>query len=361
MSENTKIEWADSSWNPWIGCTKVSPGCMNCYAEVQTFTRAQRALGKELWGSGKPRHRTSAAMWKQPVKWNENALLRSCVNCKKTFTGKSELASHNGVLCCPTCLTNGQPCELAHRQSRLRVFPSMCDWLDEEVPIEWLADFLRLIYETPHLDWLLLTKRPENFAWRVLEVLAHVEKIRGDWPDREPETDFGSWLNEWTRTDGDGAPANVWVGTSVEDQTRANERIPELLRIPAKVRFLSVEPLLGPVALNSIVTPDAALHFSALETGALVPAHVDWVIVGGESGPKARVCSFDWIRPVVRDCRGAGVPVFVKQLGGNYFDGGRVPLKHKKGGDMEEWPEDLRVREFPGDEPQRRRDAEVGR
>lgn len=294
MSIETKIEWADHTFNPWIGCTKVSPGCLHCYAERETRPRVLRARGVETWGHGAPRQRTSEATWKQPQAWNREA---------------------------------------AREKVRPRVFPSMCDPFDWEVPVEWLADYLRLIYETPHLDWLLLTKRPHKWESRMAQVC---DSLNVEWP-REVK----QWIVDWR----DGVmPANVWMGTSVEDQRRAVGRIPELLAIPARVRFLSVEPLLEEVELGIL-------------------EGINWVIVGGESGPKARECAVEWVRAVARLCCSYGVPCFVKQLGkvavsqecGLDTDRGlngkmqthSLGLKHPKGGDMSEWPEDLRVRQFP--------------
>ncbi len=321
MSENTKIEWADHSWNPWIGCTKVSPGCLNCYAEHSTPTRVHRAQGRELWGKGASRQRTSAAYWKQPVKWNKIPCEEWEVNgCSKPGCGYAD----------------GKPCiRCGLIVTRKRVFPSLCDWLDDEVPIEWLADFLKVIHDTPNIDWLLLTKRPENFQKRI-------EQAWGAFPIPDP---MRVYLSKWFTGE---APANVWVGTSVEDQTRADKRVPELLRIPAKVRFMSVEPLLCAVDLDLVErNHKGELH---------------WVIVGGESGPKSRPCNVGWIRDIVRQCKAAGVPCFVKQLGakleitpqGYDPETGRPQpamrqwgIHHPKGGEPSEWPEDLRLREFP--------------
>jgi protein gp37 len=226
-----------------------------------------------------------------------------------------------------------------------RVFcASLADWLDDEVPIEWLADLLKLIHDTPNLDWLLLTKRPQNWRPRLKEAGEFIAKRRGH-GDIELVMFVVNWL-----VDG-SAPENVWIGTSVEDQQRANERIPELLNIPARIRFLSVEPMLG------------FINFSAV-----VLKNIQQVIFGGESGAKARVCNVDWIRDGVTQCRDAGAKVFVKQMGSNVIWSGcsgpgqhwpnvktedtgsgnwSVRLCDKKGGDMAEWPEDLRVREFP--------------
>ena len=263
MAENSKIEWCDHTFNPWIGCTKVSAGCANCYAEAMMDSRLKRVI----WGKGNPRKRTGEANWKKPLKWDSDA-------------GKSG--------------------------KRPRVFcASLADWLDDEVPISWLADLLDLIRSTPNLDWLLLTKRLENWTDRIMAVMAHVEghsNTEEDWRRVEnscPDTDLGYWLNEWFMN----PPSNVWIGTSVENQETADKRIPELLKIPAKVRFLSCEPLLGPVDLM-----DAQ--------GYWVAPLVDWVICGGESGPKARPMHPDWARSLRDQCRAADVPVFFKQWSG---------------------------------------------
>jgi protein gp37 len=309
MSANTKIEWCDHTFNPWIGCTKVSPGCANCYAEGES-----RRRGWSEWGKGRERYRTSASYWKQPLIWNR----------KQTPNAQG-----------PT--SNIQP--------RQRVFcASLADWLDEEVPIAWLADLLGLIYATPNLDWLLLTKRPEGFEARIsacAESKFASMRIAAGWRAGYP-------------------PHNVWVGTSVEDQDRANERIPLLLQIPAAIHFLSCEPLLGKINLGG---PFNGPQRFPLGMG------IRWVIVGGESGPKARACRVEWIRDIVKQCQQCRcweVAVFVKQLGARivaeesefptvhieYLDGQNqvksFRLCDRKGGDPEEWPEDLRVRQFPG-------------
>jgi protein gp37 len=301
MGANSKIEWTDHTWNPWIGCTKVSPGCAHCYAEGESKRR-----GWAQWGKGKERHRTSANYWKQPLAWNAKAEVR-----------------------------------IKKDERRRRVFcASLADWLDDEVPIEWFIDLLYLIDQTPNLDWLLLTKRPENFEPRMQEALSALGHC-------------GGWIDGF-------APENVWIGTSVEDQKRADERIPLLLGIPAKIRFLSCEPLLAQVTLT-MLHYDGITNVNALEGrhGVIQPmrgecAKVDWVIVGGESGPGARPCNVEWIRGIVAQCKAASTPVFVKQLGANirvlnkafgFID--TVKLHDRKGGDPSEWPADLRLREFP--------------
>lgn len=134
--KNTNIEWCDHTFNPWIGCTKVSPGCAHCYAE----TRDKRFTGGIHWGRGAPRNRTSPSNWNEPIKWN-NGAAKLAANCSQAFEYPSR---------------------------RPRVFcASLADWLDDEVPIKWLADLLDLIRDTPNLDWLLLTKRPQNWEKRM--------------------------------------------------------------------------------------------------------------------------------------------------------------------------------------------------
>jgi len=278
MAENSKIEWCDHTFNPWEGCTKVSPGCANCYAEARN-ARFSGGMAT-LWGKGKPRRRTSAANWRQPLKWNR--------------AEEGVMVSHAEFV------ANRRP----------RVFcASLADWLDDEVPVEWLADLLDLIRRTPNLDWLLLTKRPENWDRRVYEV--RIAAMKGDTARDDAIYAFtDSWMIG-------SAPGNVWIGTSVEDQQRADERIPHLLRIPARVRFLSCEPLLGPVKLTTIIKDGIgrdALRVNDASMGE-PERHVDWVICGGESGPGARPMRPDWARSLRDQCAAAGVAFFFKQWG----------------------------------------------
>ena len=167
----------------------------------------------------------------------------------------------------------------------------------------------------------------------------------------------GKWQNEWTNGN---PPPNVWIGASVEDQARADERIPELLKIPATVHWLSCEPLIGPINLEkagaifwdtegNLEDPNPTLRRDFLRS------EIAWCVVGGESGRNARPCSIEWIRDIVRQCKSSGVPCFVKQIGSNPMSDKITAMnyqwlqnvRHPKGGDMAEWPEDLRVREFP--------------
>lgn len=286
--KNTEISWCDHTFNPWTGCAKVSPGCLNCYAEGW----AKRS-GIVKWGG--PRRRTTASNWNEPRKWNRDA--------------QAALAAHSDE--CAKDMSYGQHVK---PPARPRVFcASLADWLDDEVPVEWLADLLELIAATPDLDWLLLTKRPQNFAARTQAV----SQLSG----RQASIlamQWGGWGN---------TPPNVWVGTTVEDQQRADERIPALLKIPARVRFLSCEPLLGPVNLTVIINNGLGRDALRVDDASMgdPERHVDWVICGGESGPGARPMHPDWARSLRDQCAAAGVAFHFKQWGGvNKKEAGRI-------------------------------------
>jgi protein gp37 len=259
--QNSKIEWTDHTFNPWWGCIKVSPGCEHCYAE----TWAKR-YGHDVWGSAKttPRRMISETYWKQPIKWNK--------------------AAENA----------GQ---------RKRVFcASMADVFEDHPQLaEPRARLLQLIHDTPWLDWLLLTKRPEGWSDRLHEV------------GRQTHHDGADMLaSQWL--DGD-APANVWMGTSVENQEQAERRIPYLLKVPASVRFLSCEPLLGAVDLEPFLQYPPFHESYKMTFGDNEWRGIDWVICGGESGPGARPMHPDWARSLRDQCVEADVPYFFKQWG----------------------------------------------
>jgi protein gp37 len=242
MGENTKIEWATHTFNPWTGCTKVSPACDHCYAEGW----AKRS-GMVEWGPGKSRRRTSAANWKDPLKWNRQA-------------------AETGV--------------------RPRVFcASLADVFDNEVPDQWRRDLWALIRSTPNLDWLIVTKRIGN-ATRMLPA---------DW--------------------GEGWP-HVWLLITVCNQPEADRDIPKLLRTPAQVRGLSLEPLLGSVNIGRWLQHwTFPLHISRDNVPNYKDQILDWVIVGGESGPNARPMQGDWARALRDQCQAVGVPFLFKQWG----------------------------------------------
>ena len=257
MGQETGIQWCKSTFNCWIGCSKVGPGCDHCYAEQMD----KRAVfdGVTHWGAGVPRKRTSEANWNTVRRWNRIA----------------------------------PDTDFAGRKGFWPVFcGSLCDIFDNEVDPQWQHDLWNLIASTPNLTWLLLTKRIGNVARLV-----------------DPR-----WMEY-------GFPDNVWLGATVVNQEEADRDIPKLLSIPAKVRFLSMEPLLGPVDLTGINQEpqegDDVLqgyHHHA-EGGWMLPSKVDWVIVGGESGTKARPMHPSWARSLRDQCEAAGVPFFFKQWG----------------------------------------------
>jgi protein gp37 len=347
MSKETKIEWADSTVNFWSGCTKVSDGCKNCYAEALS----DRKLGNiGEWGKGAPRKRHQSAF---NLALRLNRVPWVCNGCGHG----SAVVDFDG---------HCHGCNKFTNHHRRRVFSlSLGDWLDPEVPIEWLAEMLDVIRRCDRLRWLLVTKRPELFKDRLTSVMNHIENI--------PATKLGDELWRWTLdwAVGDKIPSHVMVLTSVENQKAADERIPALLRIPAARRGLSCEPLLGPVDLFKTFR----IHEARAEQIAMA---IDWVIIGGESGTGARPCNVDWIRDLKDQCESARVACFIKQFGANpvYTAAGISPrgdnavlkahwndpswnmpwnslhngapkVHDKKGGDTAEWPEALRVREFP--------------
>lgn len=280
MSENTLIEWADHTFNPWEGCQKVGPGCDHCYAEARNarFGGGQAAN----WGPGAPRRRTSPANWRKPLAWNRQRFME-CHACG----WRGALAAE--VIGCGRC---GSTDNLG--DARQRVFcASLADVFDNEVDPAWRAALFRLIADTPNLDWLLLTKR-----------IGNVPNMLGDY-----------------RT----VPllSNIWLGATVVNQAEADRDIPKLLAVPARVRFLSIEPMLGPISLSAIPVGGGHGHheFDPVITGNVlqraVPSDpsVHWVICGGESGPKARPMHPDWARSLRDQCNAACVPFLFKQWG----------------------------------------------
>jgi protein gp37 len=304
----SKIEWTDHTFNPWIGCTKVSAGCLHCYAETMD-KRFHRADGH--WGKGVPRRRTSPDNWKEPLRWQKMAAEGYFVEVRRdgAFIARGDVRK--------LAKDTIQPGDRVV-QVRPRVFcASMADWLDDEVAIEWLADLLWLINRTPNLDWQLLTKRPENWRERV-GAAAAVLNARNE-PHR---------LHHWQCEE---APENVWIGTSVETQRCADVRIPALLKIPARVRFLSCEPLLGAVDIEKPLVEsnppewrEQLRSFLDRETEQQPSIGLHWVICGGESGDGARPTHVKWARSLRDQCAAAGVAFFFKQWG-EHVDGQNMP------------------------------------
>lgn len=306
-AEKTQISWCDSTFNPWIGCTKISPACDHCYAEAMMSNR----LKQVNWGVGESRKRTSVANWKLPIKWNKSEFIE-CVTCgwRGELNDFNYTDNPNGTAMCPNCVG----CD--YTPARRRVFcASLADWLDNEVPIEWLADLLFLIFKTPNIDWLLLTKRIGNWE-RLSIVYKFSAKTRY-------EDDFLSWLDFWIADVEE--PKNVWIGITICNQQEADRDIPKLLDVPAKVRFLSIEPLLGDVVLQGLTSSESMLtsfyrEYLSREGNKSYPyldnaGKINWVIVGGESGSNARPMHPNWVRSLRDQCKTASVPFFFKQWG----------------------------------------------
>ncbi len=319
----SRIEWTDATWNPIRGCTRVSRGCERCYAERMAARFSK--FGEPFYG----------------------------------FTGN--LGRWSGLV----RLIPEKLDEPLHWRKPRRVFVnSMSDLFHEG----WLGWDRAGIFRGPGFSQLCDVASVMRYCERhTFQVLTKRANVMAD-----------IWSRVLLKLNAGGPLPNVWLGVSVEDQKTADERIPLLLQTPAAKRFVSYEPALEEMdisqalrgypeqtAIREYVSREMALDAGepAME-GSLyrdeewqqtMPA-LDWVIIGGESGPGARPCDIQWIRSIVRQCRGAGVACFVKQLGANpvadentsYIDWLTMRVRHPKGGDTAEWPEDLRVREFPG-------------
>lgn len=322
MSATTKIEWtrgddgiAGKTWNPVRGCSIVSPGCVNCYA----MKHAHRFSGPGKPYEGLTKQTKAGPQWTGKVRLVVDALLEP----------------------------------LSWRKPRRVFVNSMSDLFHEAVPDVFIERVFSVMALAERHTFQVLTKRPGRMA---------------DW-FRARRFDVKGYAILQTENVGECLYAhpwplpNVWLGVSCENQQTADERIPLLLQTPAAVRFVSAEPLLGPIDFHSPV----------LEVDS--DDYIDWVIVGGESGSGARPMDVAWARSIVRQCQAAQVPVFVKQLGSKATrprvtlaagagveckhgfdvcptcDAGTVPLRDRKGGDPSEWPADLRVRQYPPERP----------
>ena len=320
MAEDTKIQWCDHTFNPWRGCTKISAGCQNCYAETMS-KRNTKTLG--IWGPHGTRVVASESMWREPMKWDreaEKAGVRKRVFCASMADVFEDWTG-------PMSNSTGQHLWWDTDRDGKSIWGTESGFDPQPVTIQDVRRRLfALIDSTPHLDWLLLTKRPGN----ILRMMPPIDL--GD-PDDE---DWRSGMDpeaRWRR-------GNLWIGASVENET-TKSRIDDLRKVTATVRFLSMEPLLE-------------------DLGTINLTGIQWVIVGGESGPGARPFHIDWARDLRDQCKAAGVAFFMKQLGSDPVmwqrsheypsDGCDVSMnwiEDPKGGDPSEWPEDLRIREFP--------------
>ncbi len=355
----TRISWTDETWNPTVGCTRVSPGCENCYAEKMAWRL--RKMDRPEYVGLTVADRGNGSRWSGKVR----------------------------------CLPDRLGIPLHWRKPRRVFVDSMSDLFHESVPDEFIDDVFAVMALCPQHTFQILTKRADRMRkygaqpGKLFEVHDAAEIIAFDevtLAERSGKLPLGArWVGEKPdqdiRIEMRWPLLNVHLGVSVEDQKRADERIPELLETPAAVRFLSCEPLLGPVSLvpslpcvkclgrgwylerfsDNHKTACAACMAAAKMKGvyighgqhAVQGPRLDWVIVGGESGPSARPCNVEWIRSIVEQCKAAGTACYVKQLGakpeGPYdsIDGKGRLLKSRSGSDPDEWPKDLRVQEFP--------------
>jgi protein gp37 len=316
---NTKIEWTDHTLNPLVGCTKTrakgakDSGCDHCYA-----ARASKSGRLQQF----PQY-------------------HGVVDQDGSWTGQVNFVPE-------------QLEKLFKFRKLTKVFmPSMSDPFHPAVKDEWLDQIFAAIALNPHITVQMLTKRPERMMkyvtkfqdWRThlgyagawASEMANFACEKGwrkhqSFPDDDWNTD--DCFDQLMAAISEGFLSNLWLGTSIENQKAADERIPALINTPAALRFLSCEPLLEPVQLNAIT-----------DEGWQPFPKTNWVIIGGESGSGARPFDLEWARSLIQECRDAGVPVFLKQLGSNPV--GIPKLRSAKGGDIQEWPQNLRVREFP--------------
>lgn len=312
MGTDSGIAYVDHTFNPWIGCDKVSPGCKNCYAEVETFPRISKKRGLPLWGPNAARHRTSASNWRLPYRWN-----REAADARALAAIEGNPYERPRVLCA-----------------------SLCDICEDRRDLDpWRTELWNLIEQCAELDWMLLTKRPECITRMVPDTWLRLpDDCKCDYADSKH-------VCQGPRA---GWPSHAWFGTSIEDQRAADERIPHLLEVPARVRWLSAEPLIRPLDLSM------HLQFFNVKTWKRAPSEIHLVVVGAEGHGK-RPCDLSWIRSIRDQCNDAGVACFIKQLGSNPSQnaaasemfGSIASLKHRKGADPAEWPTDLRVQQMP--------------
>ena len=353
MGVETKIEWCDHTFNPWRGCTKVHAGCANCYAETLS-KRNPKTLG--IWGRHGMRVVAVDKSWGEPLKWDAAAAaegVRRRVFCASladvfedwdmgiVYPGRKEESGEwiNGVAWYGPKKVGGTIRNEVLHAGQMLMGQAYGKQYRQASMDDLRARLFALIDATPNLDWLLVTKRPEN--------------VRRMWPQYETY-----------RVDSVGRPLplrhqrpNVWLLTSISDQKTADAMVPELLKCRDLVPVLgiSAEPLLGPVNVRRFF--HHSIHCIECHPGGepCRCSRLDWVITGGESGHGARPCRVQWIEDLTRQCADDGIPCFNKQLGANAivndeetsgFDV-RLDLRDPKGGDWNEWPADLRVREWP--------------
>lgn len=320
---NSAIQWTDKTWAPLTGCTRVSPGCDHCYA-FQLHDMRHLAWKRDRWD-------TAPKQYHQPF-------------------STVQLLHHRLA----------EP--LGWRTPSKIFLTSMGDLFHDDVPDEYLDHLFAVMALTPQHTYQVLTKRPERMA-RYLRCIARPHDISRAMRTLPGDTRHLARYQQIIRVGLPWPLPNVWLGTSVENQRAADERIPHLRRAPAVIRFLSMEPLLERV--NLIGDPDDGVYGpiwdvqsvklrtdygTGIEHDVAVSSGIDWVIVGGESGTHARPMDLQWVRDLRLQCGEAGIALFVKQLGARPYMGSQqnpARLRDRHGGNADEWPADLRIRAFP--------------
>lgn len=311
MGDNSDIEWTDATWNPVVGCSKVSPGCAHCYAETMGNRLRAMAIAKREAGEepGRLRHYVDA------------------VDNQGRWTGS--------LIPVPEAITE----PLTWKKPRMIFVNSMSDLFHESVQASFIAEVFATMYEAQWHTFQVLTKRADRMPYLLSNALflsGMAKIVHGRLQQTAPEKAAVVTESDILDDIHDCWPLrNVWLGVSVEDQKRTDERVPHLLKTPAAVRFLSIEPLLGPISFRwakwqkfSDVPGGVTDELDGLRT-------VDWVIVGGESGPGARPMHPDWPKALRDQCVAAGVPFFFKQWGEwmPYQESGSPPLWDSQRGD----------------------------
>ena len=257
----TKIEWTNETWNPIIGCNKVSLGCDNCYAEKMAYRLMHMPYGADYQFVLSDNGKSDPEKYKNLPKWNG-----------ETHFQKSQLDN-----------------PLKWKKPRMIFVVSMGDLFHESIPFEWIDKVFEVIFQTPQHTYQILTKRPE----RMKKYFEHQNELLKDLGGYSP-------------------PPFIWLGVTAENQEQANKRIPILLEIPAAIRFVSIEPMLSKIDIQKYLTPGADGLPEEVER---YHDWIDWVICGGESGSKARPMHPDWTRSLRDQCKKIGTPFFFKQWG----------------------------------------------
>ena len=300
MANSSGIEWTEATWNPVAGCSMVSPGCSNCYA--MKMAHRLEGMGQEKY-AGTTRNGERGAVWTGKINLDEAALT----------------------------------IPLGWKKPRRVFVNSMSDLFHEDIPEIFIDRVFATMAVAQQHDFQILTKRPERAAEYLAALGKSFARLKSSCPVGWSMEFQGLPLVRWPLP-------NVWLGTSIENQDTANERLQTLLNTPAAVRWVSFEPLLGPIDIHQAAAGFLGLH---------------WAVIGGESGPGARGCNLGWIRSLRDQLRRANrfTGIFVKQLGsrpvnvwttrGGWTETDELRLQDRKGGKPDEWPDDLRIREFP--------------